>query len=274
VTERTLRLIVPTLEDAFFAKLASTAQAMARQNEYVLIVLASEDDAGQETSEIAVFQSHRLDGLIVVPPRIQTPAFLAAVKGLRVPVVAIDRPLVSRNSSVTCDNYEAAFAARNHLIEHGRKRILCFGGDPDLWTIQERQRGYKDALTQATLPSELMFHMDPNVLIGPLHKVMARARSKRPDAILGMFNLASILAFEQLMALGVSVPTSVALLSFDDFAWSSTLRPAISIIRQPAAEMSKAVTRLIFEQIQSGVTTPHQITLSTEFIPRSSCGCG
>jgi len=270
---RTLGLIVPTLEDAFFANLAGTAQAMARRNEYVLIVLASEDDAKQETSEIDVFQSHRVDGLIVVPPRIQTPAFLAAVKGMRVPVVAIDRPLVSRNSSVTCDNYEASVAATNHLIEHGRKRILCFGGDPDLWTIQERQRGYKDALAQAALPSELMFDVDPNALIGRLHEAMARPRSKRPDAVLGMLNLASIVAFEQLMALGVSVPQSVALLSFDDFALSSTLRPAVSVIRQPVAEMSKAATRLIFEQIQSGDTTPHHITLSTEFIARSSCGC-
>jgi LacI family transcriptional regulator len=270
---RTLGLIVPTLEDIFFANLAGTAQAMVRQHDYVLIVLASEDDAKQETSDIDVFQSYRVDGLIVVPPRIQTPAFLAAVKGLRVPVVAIDRPLLSRNSSVTCDNYEASFAATKHLIDHGRKRILSFGGDPELWTIQERQRGYRDALTQAGLASELMFDADTNALIGRIHEAMARPKSKRPDAILGLLNLASILAFEQLMALGVSIPQSVALLSFDDFALSSTLRPAISVIRQPVAEMSKAATRLIFEQIQSGVTTPHHITLSTEFIPRSSCGC-
>ena len=270
---RTLGLIVPTLEDAFFAHLAGTAQAMARQNDYVLIVLVSEDDAKQETSEIDVFQSHRVDGLIVVPPRIQTPAFLEAIKALRVPVVALDRPLLSRHSSVTCDNYQASFAATKHLIEHGRKRILCFGGDPDLWTVQERQRGYKDALTEARLPPELLCHADTNALIGGFHKVMSRPVSRRPDAILGVLNLASILAFEQLMALGVSVPKSVALLSFDDFALSSTLRPAVSVIRQPVAEMSKAATRLIFEQIESDGSTPHHIILSTEFVPRRSCGC-
>jgi LacI family transcriptional regulator len=270
---RTLGLIIPTLEDAFFANLAATAQAVARQHDYVLIVLVSEDDVKQVTSEINVFQSHRVDGLIVVPPRIQTPAFLAAVKGLRIPVVAMDRPLLARNSSVTCDNYEAAFAATNHLIEHGRKRILCFGGDADLWTIQERQRGYKDAIRRAGLPSELMCEVDAHGLRGPLEKAMARPASKRPDAIFGMLNLASIQAFEQLMALGISVPQSVALLSFDDFALSSMLRPSISVIRQPVAQMSKAATRLIFEQIESGETTPLHITLGTEFIARSSCGC-
>ena len=66
-----LGLIVPTLEGAFFAKLASTAQAMARQNEYVLIVLASEDDAGQETSEFALaplVRSFTLPGDLVLDP--------------------------------------------------------------------------------------------------------------------------------------------------------------------------------------------------------------
>jgi LacI family transcriptional regulator len=154
---RTLGLIVPSLKDEFFANLAHTAQSLARQKEYVLIVLVSADDAAQETSEISVFQSHRVDGLILVPPRIQTSAFVRAVKSLGVPVVAIDRPLQSRNSSVTCDNYEASYAATEHLIEHGRRRILCFGGDPDLFTIQERQRGYKDATARASLSTELLF---------------------------------------------------------------------------------------------------------------------
>jgi LacI family transcriptional regulator len=270
---RTLGLIVPSLKDEFFANLADTAQSLARQKEYVLIVLASADDAAQETSEIAVFQSHRVDGLILVPPRIQTSAFLAAVKSLRVPVVAIDRPLQSRTSSVTCDNFEASFAATKHLIEHGRKRIVCFGGDPDLSTIQERRRGYKEAIAQASLPSELIFAAETTSLVSKLREILSRPQAKRPDAILGLLNVASIIAYEQLMEMGISIPQSVALVGFDDFPLSSTLRPAVSVIRQPVAEMGRAATNLVFEQIESGVTTPHNITLSTEFIARSSCGC-
>ena len=270
---RTLGLIVPSLKDEFFANLADTVQSIARQKEYVLIVLASADDAAQELSEITVFQRHRIDGLILVPPRIQTAAFLAAVKGLRVPIVAIDRPPESRNSSITCDNFEASFAATRHLVEHGRKRILCFGGDPNLSTIQERQRGYKEAITKASLTPEILCASETKSLVTPLGKLLSRPHNKRPDAILGLLNLASIIAYEQLMEMGLSIPSSVALLGFDDFPLSSTLRPAVSVIRQPVAEMGRAATNLIFEQIESGVTTPYNITLSTEFIARSSCGC-
>jgi LacI family transcriptional regulator len=269
----TLGLIVPSLKDEFFANLADTVQALARKKDYVLIVLASADDAQQETKELSVFQSHRVDGVIVVPPRVQTPDFLAAVQGLEVPVVAVDRPLLTRNSSVTCDNYEAAFSATQHMIDHGRRRILCLGGDPDLYTIQERQRGYIDAVKRASMTPELLASTDITDVTSKLDAILENSPKRRPDAIFGLLNVASILAYERLMNLGRKMPEEVALIGFDDFPLSSTLRPAVSVVRQPLSEMGRAATRLIFEQIETGVTTPHHLTIATEFIRRRSCGC-
>lgn len=270
---RTLGLIVPSLKDEFFANLADTVQTLARKKDYVLIVLASADDAAQETREIAVFQSHRVDGLIVVPPRVQTQAFLAAVKSLGVPVVAVDRPLLSRNSSVTCDNYDAAFAATQHLIQHGRRKILCLGGDADLYSIKERQRGYQDAVAHASLSSEILAAAEARSFVSTLNARLSGPVKRRPDAIFALLNAGAIAAYEQLLDAGLDIPQDVALIGFDDFPLSSTLRPPVSVVRQPLAEIGRAATQLIFEQIETGVTTTQHITLATEFIQRISCGC-
>jgi LacI family transcriptional regulator len=95
----TLGLIIPSLKDVFFASVADIAQKMARKNNYVLILLVSDDDADQEITELDVFQSHRVDGLLIVPPRKQTRNFLASVKKLSMPLVAIDRPLSDPRAS-------------------------------------------------------------------------------------------------------------------------------------------------------------------------------
>jgi LacI family transcriptional regulator len=269
----TLGLIVPSLKDEFFANLADTVQTLARQKDYVLIVLASADDAAQETREIAVFQSHRVDGLIVVPPRIQTQAFLNAVQALNVPVVAVDRPLLARTSSVTCDNYDAAFKATQHLISHGRKRILCLGGDPDLYTIQERQRGYKDALQQASLSTEIISSATPSEVTKGLIAALQRPIKRRPDAIFGLLNAAAVSVYEELSKLGRKIPEEVALIGFDDFPLSSIVTPTVSVVRQPVSEIGWAATRLIFEQIERSSNVPHHLTVETEFICRHSCGC-
>jgi LacI family transcriptional regulator len=42
--------------------------------------------------------------------------------------VTIDRPLPGC-ASVLTNNFEAAVSATNHLIEHGYRRILCFGAE-------------------------------------------------------------------------------------------------------------------------------------------------
>jgi LacI family transcriptional regulator len=159
------------------------------------------------------------------------------------------------------------------LIEHGRQRILCLGGDPDLYTIQERQRGYKDAVAQASLVPELLYAADTSTLIDKLRACLNRSATKRPDSVLGLLNAGSIAAYEELMNLGRKIPQDVALIGFDDFPLSSTLRPAISVIRQPVAEIGRAATHLIFEQIEMKTTTPHHLRLGTEFIQRKSCGC-
>lgn len=269
----TLGLIVPSLKDEFFANLADTVQTLARQQNYVLIVLASADDAAQETSEIAVFQSHRIDGLIIVPPRVQTTAFLAAVQGLGIPIVAVDRPLLSRNSSVTCDNYEAAVAVTQHLIEHGRRRILCLGGDPDLYTIQERQRGYTAAIERTGMRLEIISSAENEVTRKGLIASLNRPARRRPDAIFGLLNAAAVMAYEELFNLGREIPKEVALVGFDDFPLSSKLRPAVSVVKQPVSEIGQAATRLIFEQIETGVRSPHHLTVGTELVKRKSCGC-
>ncbi len=270
---RTLGLIVPSLRDEFFANLADTVQTLARQKDHVLIVLASADDAVQEIREIAVFERHRVDGIIVVPPRKQTRNFIAAVESLRVPVVAIDRPLLCRNSSVTCDNYQAALAATQHLIDHGRRHILCLAGNQELYTIQQRQRGYYDAIRKAGLQPDLLALDTTESLGSMLKERLSTSAQPRPDAVFALLNVAAIAAYEEILGSGLSIPQDIALVGFDDFPLSSILCPAISVVRQPTADIGRAATRLIFEQIETGVTTPHHMTLEARFIPRQSCGC-
>ncbi|MDQ2832169.1 MAG: LacI family transcriptional regulator, partial [Acidobacteriota bacterium] len=270
---RILGLIVPSLKDEFFANLADAVQTLARKKDYVLIVLASADDATQETREIAVFESYRVDGMLVVPPRVQTQDFLSAVRGMRVPVVAIDRPLQSRGSSVTCDNYEASLAATQHLIQHGRRRILCLGSNPDLYTIQERQRGYEAAAREAGLKVDILSLANVELLANKLKARLGESARRRPDAIFCLLNVAAVIAYQETINIGLSITKDVALIGFDDFPLSSILRPAISVVRQPVSEIARAATNLIFEQIETGIRTPHRMIVETKFIQRDSCGC-
>jgi LacI family transcriptional regulator len=265
-------MIVPTLRDPFFANLASVVQQITRQKNYLLIVLASEDDPLQEMAELDRFRSYRVDGMLVVPPRVQTQRFLSAVKSLAIPTVALDRPLEMRCSSVLCDNFEAAKAAVQHLLAHGRRRVLCLGGDPDLYTIKERVRGYEDAVADAGLKPRVLTGADARQLISALKERFANLR-ERPDAIFAVHGDASVSAYEFLLDSSYKIPQEVALIGFDEFPLAGTLRPTLSVIRQPIHELGTTAARMLFEQIDGEAGNPRRITIATELIPRMSCGC-
>lgn len=268
--ERThsIGVIIPTLLDPFFARLASGVQQLARQKGCVVIVLASEDEARQETLELQTFQSYRVDGLLLVPPRQQSRTLLYTVSTLAVPTVAVDRPLIGRYSAVTCDNQQASREAVEHLLQHGRKRVLCFGGDPDLYTIQERILGYKSAMEAAGLKPRVATGLLPSTL----RQHFANARD-RPDAIFALHGDASVAAYQFLIDTPYAIPASVALLGFDDFPLAGALRPPVSVIRQPIDEIARSAAQILFEQIESGSRAPRQVTIAAELICRASCGC-
>ncbi len=264
-------LIVPTLLDPFFAKMASIVQEATRQRNYILIVLASEDDAAQEIQELDVFRSYRVDGILAAPPRQQTRKFLTALSSLSVPVVALDRPLEGRYCSVVCDNFAASRHAVEHLIQHGRRSILCFGGDPNLYTIKERVRGYEEAVRSAGFEPCVVNTPDPEQMPQVLRDQFADP-ARRPDAIYALYSAASVSAYEFIIDSPYTMPVDVALLGFDDFPLAGTLRPAISTVRQNVSDLGFAAANLVFDQIKSEFA-PRQITISADLIPRSSCGC-
>jgi LacI family transcriptional regulator len=177
-----------------------------------------------------------------------------------------------RCSSVLCDNFEASKSAVQHLLAHGRRRILCLGGDPKLYTIQERIRGYEEAMAEAGAKPRVLTGADPRQLASDLKERFANSR-ERPDGIFAVYGDASVSAYEFLIDSSYRIPEEVALIGFDEFPLADKLRPTLSVIRQPIREIGTTAARILFEQIEGEPGTPLKITVATELIPRMSCGC-
>jgi LacI family transcriptional regulator len=278
---KTIGLIIPSIADPFFSSCADAAQAVARANDSLLIVTTSHNDPHVEIENLNVLISHRADGLIIAPANSRSQALRDLLSRLSVPVVAIDRP-VSNSSvpSVVTNNFEGARSATQHLIDHGRKRIICLTGESTLFTIHERMRGYGAAIEAAGLPYTLNASIkDYKSAEYAIESMFAGANP--PDALFTLKNSTTIYAFEALQKLNIQVPKTVALLGFDDFELASAVRPSISVVQQPVEEIGRVTAELLFEQLlgRNNAGLPghskraRQVILETRLIPRSSCGC-
>jgi LacI family transcriptional regulator len=277
---KTIGLIIPSIADPFFSSCAEAAQAVARANDSLLIVTSTGNNLDNEIENVNLLVKHRVDGLIIAAGNSRRQSLRQLLESLNMPIVAIDRPILDSDvASVVANNFVAARSAVRHLIGHGRRNIACLTGESELFTIQERIRGYRAAIKQAGLPCILDTSIhDYDSAFRSIEGLLA---SKEPfDSLFTLKNSTTIYAFEVLQKLGIQMPTPIALLGFDDFELASTVRPSISVVQQPVEEIGRAAAELLFEQLfkrdhRTGgkLQAVRHLTLETELIFRRSCGC-
>ena len=278
---KTVGLLVPSIADSFFASCAEAAGVVARLHDSLLIVAVSNNDRATEMGSLAVLMRHRPDGLLLVPSGAGSRQLVSFVRTSAIPIVTIDRPIPGSGcASVLTDNFEAACAATRHLLEHGYRRILCFSGEPDLFTIRERIRGYRQVIEAAGLPLlvDTSWNGDADAAAHLLSRHLAGRQP--PDAIFTLKNSATIATFQALRRLRIPVPSGVALLGFDDFELAGTLRPSASVVQQPIVDVGRRAAELLFAQLGrvphpagSGKRTRDPLVLASRLVLRNSCGC-
>ncbi len=269
---RSIGLIVPDVSDPFFSVVSHAVQETARANGYLVWLAASGEDTAVEAAQVEMMTHHPVDGILLVPSDSRN-NYLKAIACGTTPVVTIDRPMeVATTDSVGVENRAGARMAVEHLIEHGYKKIACVAANSHLLTIKERIAGYKESMRRAKLPvlKELFLSSQE-----PAKAVLTLLAShNRPDALFTTNNAATIWVIETLKELKIEMGTDIALVGFDDVDFYTLMTPAVTAVRQPAAELGNVSAKLLLQRINGEFKTASVRTvLPVTLTIRESCGC-
>lgn len=270
---RQIGIILPNLQDSFFATCAEAVSLVAKEHGYSVNIAMSYEDPEIEFSEAMMMLLRLVDGLIVIPvsgfkSRLTEPEFAA------IQIVTLDRPVgKNRFDSVVVQNRNGARLAVQHLIDHGHRRIAYLGLGTDLSTLGARQDGYRQTMTRSNL--------QPQVILATysLAETSESVRSvmSQPDAPTAFFcsnGLTTRHALHALSQMGLSVPEAVALVGFDDFETADLLKPAVTVVRQPTTDMARIGAKMLFARL-GAEGAPIQVktaVLPVELVVRQSCG--
>jgi LacI family transcriptional regulator len=268
-------LIIPYLYDPFFANCAHAVTTMARERGYSVIITTSGEDPDTEYAEAEHMLERHVDGLVVIPSKFRQTRLSRALFG-KTPVVAFDRPVPDPSLDVVLvQNTSGARRIVEHLIEeHGHKRIAYMGLSRTLFTINARFLGYRRAMQDAGLEADATFECTSDE--ATLRILQEKLDGKdAPTAILTSNTLATRYVLGAIAHLGVRVPNDIAFAGFDDFDLAEFTSPPLTVVRQPAQEMGRVATSLLFDRISRGETpqTGNRIVLPVEIVLRRSCGC-
>lgn len=274
VHTKTIALILPYLYDPFFATCAHGVSQVAAENGYSVLITTTDEQAEMERQQVRQMLRRRIDGMVIIPAP-QTDNYLGAEEFARVHVVSLDRPAPNAQfDAVTVNNRAGARLGVAHLIEHGHRRIAFLGLSKELYTMQSRYAGYREAMTAAGLtPGNYMECASPEQTVHSLQSLLAEADP--PTALFAGNNLTMRYLLHALNTLHVEVPGELALAGFDDFDIADVLQPALTVVRQPAYQMGEKAAQLLFQRIAHGEFPGKgdRVVLPVELVVRRSCGC-
>ncbi len=270
-------MIVPSLSDMFFSKYAEAVERVTKERGALLVLVASHDEDENVLSSFRQLRLHQIDGLILAPSELKHRVLLESLRRSQVPIVGIDRPLSKVGcTSVLCENFAGAYLATEHLLGHGYSKIISIQLKPELYTMKERLRGYRSAMTdQNRQPVEEIINNREDAI-----EVLRRYR-KGANSPVGIFagnNLSARYICEAVQVLKVSIPQDFAMISFDDFDLADTLTPPMSVVQQPLDQLGHLAAKLLFEQMpdwkdRDGSEKPKNVHLKPQLVIRGSCGC-
>lgn len=200
---------------------------------------------------------------------------LAALTQAGIAVVLLDRrhttvPEKNRPDLVGLNNYQAAYAATEHLIRHGCRHLAFFSYHGTASTIAERMKGYRDALAfyglKPTVDSE--FQATPSDTVS----LSGKTRRKTIEGFVCVNDRVAGNLMQLLLARKVRIPEDVRLIGIDDVKYASLLPVPLTSVRQPTREIGESAMRTMLDRLRSPKVVPREILLDGELIVRKSCG--
>ena len=217
---------------------------------------------GDRVTEIV--RRHEADGLLCAG--FFETKLLERIAGLGLPTVLIDHAAPGF-PAVNADNFNGAHRAVSHLIHQQRRRIAFLGGPPH-YSIQQRQRGFRQALFDAAIPADPMLEVaSDGRTVESVDQVVAPLLDLPvpPDAIFAFNDLSALSAMKLCLERGLRVPEDISIMGFDDIESASHSRPALSTVRVDKERLGRCGVELLGRR-----SSDEQVTVDVDVVVRES----
>jgi LacI family transcriptional regulator len=203
-----------------------------------------------------------------------TAADLAALSRAQLPLVVID-PLnmpQAQVASVGSTNFAGGFAATQHLLSLGHRRIGYVGGPPSAACNQARMHGYRAAMEADGAPVLDGYIRTGHFVFedGLVGGAALLDHAEPPTAVFGGSDETAAGVFETARARGLRIPEDLSVVGFDDTQLARFASPPLTTVRQPLREMGAVALRTAMRLAAGEKLDSHHVELATELIVRSS----
>ncbi len=242
--------LVPTLDNAIFARFLSHLESGLNLHGLSLVVATTGGDPKVETEKAHTLLDIGAEGFVLSGIS-QDPALLDLIDHMQIATIVtsfFDPNYVL--PTIGYDNAEASRIALSHLEGQGHRDIAVFHGPKSL---NDRTRARLQGLGDHHVDSALTFYETPLSTRGGCDAAdMVLQQARRPTAILCLSDVLAAGAMSELQRQGIGVPDDISVMGIDDLPSSATLYPALTTVHLPVASMGTAAADALALWVEKG----------------------
>lgn len=274
---RTIGVVVPRINQNFFANVIAGIEEVTYQKGYNLIICQSNESAAREIKCVNTLVNQDVSCIIIsVSADFEADDHLRNIKEQGISLIQFDRVADELDTfKVTNDNESTSFAAVEHLIAEGYRRIALLEGPQNLNIFRQRKAGYLKALRKngmSVIP-ELIVENAWTKELGALATKNLLELPDPPDAIFAStsdFAALGVLAVANEM--NISVPGQLGICGYSNESFTEITTPTLTTIDQHSTLMGKTIAQLYFQELDAATKVGKNkiVNIQPELIIRKS----
>ena len=265
--------VVPEISNPYFGAIADFVVEAVERHGRLVLLCSHRSQSVRQSSYIDLLASGAIDGMLYLGSFRSNERLAAAITdGL--PVVVVDEPIAGLPpvSSVVMDDYAGGYQATSYLVALGHRRIAFVSGPAELGSVQERYRGYCDALRVGCIDAEgqvnLAGQFTEQFGMSALPHLLAAAQPPTAAFVASDYIALGVLSAAEMH--GIKVPDDLSIVGFDDIRFSQYVRPRLTTIRSPVDRLAQQGVELLFERLQDPQAPARTQVLPVELVIRES----
>lgn len=249
----TIGAIIPTMENAIFARGLQAFQEALLEKGYNLLVSSSAYQPELEAEQIRALVARGADGLLLIGYE-RDQAVYDFLKRRGIPTMLAWTSIPEKvHASVGFDNCAAMRMLADRVLSMGHTKISVISGfikGND--RAEGRVRGIKESLSAHGLDPDALPIIETNYEIedgADAFEALMQAKH-RPTVVMCGNDVLAAGALSRARQLGLRVPDDVSITGFDDIELASVLQPTLTTLHVPHREMGRIAAQELLAMVE------------------------
>lgn len=269
----TIGVLIPDLKNIFCTTIVSNIENTLSRSGYSTMICDYNHSPVQEKEKLRFLVEKQVDGIITMPQD----GWAQGVQELfsrNIPVVFIDRAIKGIEcDAVLVDNLNASYNAVETLLTKGHRRVGIICGPDEIFTAQERLKGYYNVHEDYRVPVDAAlvkkgdYEMESGYLL--LNELL-----DLPNPPTAVFVTNYEMTLGAVMAINernIRMPDELSFIGFDNLQMARVVKPALSIVVQPMECIGETAANVLLRRMRDDMSGfPSMFRLKTELIEGNS----